>query len=244
MWRDTAERYRDNPIVIGYDLMCEPNSNAAFDIWDPETFYDEYAGTGYDWNEWYPALVGAIRAVDPDTPILVGGNGYSDVEWLDWLQVVDDPYIVYTFHQYSPHEYTHQEPPLASRSYPGWFDADYDGQEEQVDAEWLEDLLAQAVDYQTRHGVILAVNEYGAERWVPGAAEFVRDEMEIFEARGWNYAAWMWHASWAPLAEGDNSFNFLFGPHPGNLEEVPNDLLAAYSTAWARNIVRPSNFGP
>ena len=27
MWRYTAERYRDNPVVVGYDLMCEPNSN-------------------------------------------------------------------------------------------------------------------------------------------------------------------------------------------------------------------------
>ncbi|MBM3122939.1 MAG: glycoside hydrolase family 5 protein, partial [Chloroflexi bacterium] len=25
MWRYTAERYRDNPVVVGYDLMCEPN---------------------------------------------------------------------------------------------------------------------------------------------------------------------------------------------------------------------------
>jgi len=27
MWRYTAERYRGNPIVVGYDLMVEPNAN-------------------------------------------------------------------------------------------------------------------------------------------------------------------------------------------------------------------------
>jgi len=27
MWRYTATRYRTNPIVVGYDLMCEPNAN-------------------------------------------------------------------------------------------------------------------------------------------------------------------------------------------------------------------------
>ncbi len=51
MWRYTAERYRSNSIVVGYDLMVEPNSNDAWlDIWDPEVFYATYAGTLYDWN--------------------------------------------------------------------------------------------------------------------------------------------------------------------------------------------------
>jgi hypothetical protein len=30
MWRYTAERYRDNPIVVGYDLMVEPNAEEVF----------------------------------------------------------------------------------------------------------------------------------------------------------------------------------------------------------------------
>ena len=30
MWRYTAERYRSNPIIVGYDLMVEPNSN---EVW-------------------------------------------------------------------------------------------------------------------------------------------------------------------------------------------------------------------
>jgi len=36
MWRYTAEHYRDNPVVVGYDLMCEPNSSGvAFEIYEP-----------------------------------------------------------------------------------------------------------------------------------------------------------------------------------------------------------------
>jgi len=244
MWRYTAERYRDNPIVIGYDLMCEPNSNAALDLWEPEEFQQEYAGTGYDWNSWYPRLVTAIRLVDETTPILVGGNSYSDVDWLPWLETVDDPFMVYTFHQYSPHEYTHQEPPGITSAYPGYFDTDYDGYPEDFDHAWLEDLIATALEFQSTHGVVLAVNEFGAERWVPGAADYVQDEMTLFEQNGWNYAAWLWHASWAPLAEGDNNFNFLFGPDPYDLEEQPNDLLDAYTEAWSRNLVRPSDALP
>ena len=85
MWRTTAERYRDNPVVVGYDLMCEPNANALFDLWEPSEFYAGYGGTTYDWNELHPRIVAAIREVDPLTPILVGGDGYSVPEWLPYI---------------------------------------------------------------------------------------------------------------------------------------------------------------
>jgi hypothetical protein len=242
MWRFTAERYRDNPVVIGYDLMCEPNSNASLNIWDPQTFYDQYTGTGYDWNSWYPDLVSAIRSTDKTTPILVGGNSYSDIAWLPYIKLVDDPRIVYAFHQYSPHEYTHQELPDLTRTYPGNFDTNYDGSPETFDRAWLENLLTIAGDFAAKYNVPVAVNEYGAERWEPGAADYVRDEMDIFNQYGWNYAAWQWFASWPLLAESDNSFNFRFGPNPKNLTDIENALLSVYTAAWARNTVRPSNF--
>ncbi len=34
MWRAAARRYRSNPVVVGYDLMVEPNANDRWDeIW-------------------------------------------------------------------------------------------------------------------------------------------------------------------------------------------------------------------
>jgi hypothetical protein len=90
MWRYTAQRYRDNPIVVGYDLMVEPNANEVgssvitdlLDIWDPTEFYSMYGGTLYDWNQLYPRITDGIREVDTATPILIGGMGYSGIEWL------------------------------------------------------------------------------------------------------------------------------------------------------------------
>ena len=69
MWQYTAERYKDNPVVVGYDLLCEPNAVEIVDEWDKEEFYATYGGTIYDWKEWYPNLVDAIRKVDSETPI-------------------------------------------------------------------------------------------------------------------------------------------------------------------------------
>ncbi len=83
MWRYTAQRYRDDPIVVGYDLMVEPNANEVWlDEWDPEAFYEDYGGSLLDWNQLHPRISAAVREVDAQTPILVGGMGYSSLDWL------------------------------------------------------------------------------------------------------------------------------------------------------------------
>ena len=243
MWKYTAGRYKDNPIVVGYDLMCEPNANDILDIWEPGQFYDDYGDTGHDWNTWYPDIVSAIREVDQTTPILVGGDGYSSLDWLPYLEPVASERIVYTFHLYDPYLYTHQEPGSSGElpfSYPGQFDLDYDGQIEEFDRAWLEGILDEAVAYSTRHGVPLAVNEFGLMRWEPGGEDYLRDQMTLFEEQGWNYALWDWESSWEPWSESVNDFNFLFGPDPQSNTETPNDLLDAIQEAWSRNTVRPS----
>jgi hypothetical protein len=249
MWRYTAERYRDNPIVAGYDLMVEPNSNEVgsdaindlLDIWDPAEFYNQYGGTLYDWNQLYPRITTGIRQVDTNTPILIGGNGYSAVNWLPYVQTTGDPHTVYTVHQYEPFVYTHQEPPLTN-SYPGVFDADWDGQDDQVNRAWLDNLLSPIDTYTTTHGAPVAVNEFGLMRWEPGAADFMNDEMDLFEQRGVNYALWVWDPAWEPWTQGVDAFNFRHGPDPNNHADVTSsDLMDVIIAHWQQNTVRPSN---
>jgi hypothetical protein len=245
MWRYTAERYHDNPAVIGYDLMCEPNSNAVvFDMYDPEEFYSQYAGSIYDWNQFYPRLVARIREVDSQTPILVSATSWGALRWLPYLQTIDDLRIVYTAHQYEPQEgYTHQQLP-AVNSYPGEFDLDWDGIAEPFDRLWLEDFLSILADFQREHNVPVAVNEYGVMRWEPGAADFMYAEMMIFEDLGINYALWVWNPEWQPWSKSATEFNFRFGPDPDNTLPVDNDLLGTIASFWARNTVRPSMYHP
>lgn len=249
MWQYTAERYRDNPMVAGYDLMVEPNSNETgshyvhdyLDIWDPEEFYSDYGGTLYDWNQLYPKIIDGIRKVDKDTPILVGGNGYSGIEWLPYLRVVSDKRVVYMIHQYLPTQYTHQQPNAIKCSYPGRCDTDWDGQKEQFDRGWLENLLSILDTFTAKYRVPVAVNEFGAVRWVPGAAEFMDDEMGLFEEKGMNHALWEWQV-WEPFSQKVSYFNFLFGPDPDNTTEVPNALKDIITKYWRRNTLRPSTF--
>ena len=240
MWRFTAERYRDNPVVVGYHLMVEPNGpGRLLGIFDPYEFYPEYAGTTYDWNQFYPRLIEEIRLVDDDTPILVGASGWSAVFWLPFLEVVDDPRVVYTVHQYEPQDlYTHQEPD-GTNTYPGFFDADQDGTPEDFDRAWLDDYLLY-IDQFTA-GVPVAVTEFGVVRWVPGAADFMNDEIALFEQRGINWALWMFSPAWPPHAADNDAFDFLHGPDPDNHSNVlDNELAQIIGVYWSLNTARPS----
>ncbi|MFQ5795420.1 MAG: glycoside hydrolase family 5 protein [Candidatus Bipolaricaulia bacterium] len=250
MWRYTAERYRNNPIVVGYDLMVEPNSNDVgsdvlndrLDIWEPEEFYSNYGGTLYDWNQLYPRITTAIREVDFDTPILIGGMAYSAVAWLPYLQPTGDPHTVYMAHQYEPFRYTHQWWEEIEFTYPDVFDTDWDGVNDRFNRTWLNNLLSTVDTFTVTHGVPVAVNEFGVIRWVPGGAEYMNDLMGLFEQRGLNYALWEWQTSWPPFAEEVHDFDFRLGPDPNNRADVASsDLMDVITQYWGRNTVRPSN---
>ncbi len=239
MWRYAANRYKDNPIVVGYDLMCEPNATTLFfDIWaEVEDFYPAQAGTLYDWNRFYPSIVTAIREVDADTPILVQPTGWGAAIWLPYLELTDDERTVYTIHQYEPSDYTHQPLDSLDIAYPGTLDGG-----EAFNRAWLDRFLSATVDdFVARHARPVAVNEFGLQRFEPGGAAFLRDLLNEFEARGINHALWEWSPSWPEQQLYNDAFNFRHGPDPENHKNTDNDLGDAVQANWSRNTLRPSN---
>lgn len=244
MWRYTASRYQGHPVVVGYDLMCEPNAAGIRDIWEPEDFYHDYAGTTLDWNQLYPRITLAIREVDLETPILIGGMGWSSIRWLPYLEPTGDSRTVYLVHQYEPQqEYTHQENHYPKNSYPGEFDLDWDGIPDSFNREWLDNYFILIDEFQEEWGVPIAVNEYGIVRWVPGGAKFLDDQLTLFEERGLNHAIWMWDPHWEPWTSEVNVINYRFGQNPGNqTEQMPNPLLDVIRKYWNLNTIRPSDF--
>jgi hypothetical protein len=243
MWRYTAERYRDNPVVVGYKLMVEPNaSDVLLDMYEPEEFHPQYSGSLYDWNQLHPRIVTGIREVDPETPILLGADGYSSVLWLPYLEPVDAQHVVYVVHQYEPvSQYTDQEPD-GKNSYPGQFDTDWDGQDDQFNRDWLENNILTVMDaYSAKVGAPMGVDEFGVQRWVPGADVYMNDIMGLFEERGINYSLWEWQTSWPDFAEEIHPFNFRFGSDPDSRSETESALQDVIMHYWNLNVVRPSN---
>jgi len=244
MWRHVAERYRDMPNVVGYDLMVEPNSNEILDVWDMEEFDQSHGDSIADWNRMGPPIVQGIREMDDETPILIGGNSYSSVEWLDQLRPVEAQRVVYTVHQYAPVMYTHQGS-NENIPYPACFDADWDEETDQVDVEWLRSVMGAVPLYAARADAPIAVNELGVVRWVPNGARFLRDQLNIVESNGWSWALWEWMPAWERShgAEANDSFCVLYGTSPGNHSDDPdNELASTVREALGYNTVKPSTF--
>ncbi len=236
MWKYTADRYKNNSVVVGYDLMCEPYQNEIIspptDI--PSVFYPAYANTLYDWNPLAKRISDAIRQVDTTTPILIGGMNYSAAPWLNSLTSNGDNKTVYMVHNYEPHEtYTHQPAPYTNTY--GTTTGTYT----------RADLLppfAYISTFKSSRSAPVGINEFGVMRFQPGAGQYLNDEMDIMEGYGLNYSVFSWYPP--SVAALHDSFDFRRGTDPNNHAEVsPNALTTVLQKYFQKNTVRPSNRG-
>lgn len=62
-----------------------------------------------DWNNLAEKTIDAIRTVNKNRLIIVGGTNWNLPSGLEKLKVFDDENIIYTFHCYAPMEFTHQQ---------------------------------------------------------------------------------------------------------------------------------------
>lgn len=90
LWVEFERRFADKPQVM-FELL-----NEVRDI-DPNA-----------WNDLAERTIEAIRAINPARRIIVGGTCWNSPDTLDRLRVYDDENVIYTFHTYSPFEFTHQ----------------------------------------------------------------------------------------------------------------------------------------
>ncbi len=66
-------------------------------------------GTADEWNSLAEKTINAIRCTNKNRLIVVGGTEWNNPPGLDYIKVYDDENIIYTFHSYTPHEFTHQQ---------------------------------------------------------------------------------------------------------------------------------------
>jgi len=92
LWRALAAHYalRD-PERVFFEILNEPEVN------DP-----------YRWAGIQARVAAAIREAAPRHTIIATGPNYSDIVDLLAMHPLDDGNVIYTFHFYDPHEFTHQ----------------------------------------------------------------------------------------------------------------------------------------
>lgn len=193
LWKYFASRYQSYGANLAFELLneiVEPNSDR--------------------WNKLSKKAVKGIRQIDKERIIIIGGNFYNSVSTLYELDSIKDDNLVYTFHFYEPHIFTHQragwEPLLRDFKfdipYP-WGEAMYNAFysealrrryafEKTADKEYLRRFLQPALDFAKERNVTLYCGEYGAIDHAPmeGKLRWYNDICDLFIEYGIGRAAW------------------------------------------------------
>jgi hypothetical protein len=92
LWRRLAAHYATrDPERVFFEILNEPEVNDA-----------------YRWSGIQARLAAAIREAAPRQTIIATGPNYSDIVDLLAMHPLADGNVIYTFHFYDPHEFTHQ----------------------------------------------------------------------------------------------------------------------------------------
>src|SRR4051794_40166699 len=91
LWRGVATHFLELAAgPLAFELLNEPRMSAS------------------DWNGLLPVVLAAVREVDPDRVVVVGGADASSVAGLRRLELPADDRLVATVHYYEPFRFTHQ----------------------------------------------------------------------------------------------------------------------------------------
>jgi endoglucanase len=174
VWEKIAKRYKNNPIIWGYDLVNEP-------------IQDQLSPKGMGCIETEERAAKAIRNIDLKTPIIIEVDRWDSQDGFKYLQPINVSNVIYEAHMYTPIEYTHQG--VISKLY----DVNYPGiiAGKLYNKETLRNILKPVRDFQLAYNAHIYIGEFSAIRWAPGAAQYLSDCIDIFEEYGWD---WTYHA--------------------------------------------------
>jgi hypothetical protein len=106
---DGVLRYRRMVADVARMLTAAAPGRAALEPYNEPAYYPCGTGSSGAWQTIMADTVADIRAVSADLPIVVtGACGGSITGLTDLDPVFDDPNILYSFHMYEPHAFTHQ----------------------------------------------------------------------------------------------------------------------------------------
>jgi endoglucanase len=174
MWQQIGMHFADRPVSrLWFEIENEP--------------HDELTNSNL-LQTLSPALA-AIRATNPDRPVIIGGEFWSGIDSLATLELPADPNVYPTFHYYEPFDFTHQgaswvkpAPPKVGRTYGTT-----------ADAERLVHDVAKVKAYLERTGLVPFIGETGAyDRYIPleQRVQYTRAVHDAFAPLGVGLCAW------------------------------------------------------
>lgn len=206
IWQNPGMLQEIKQNAVDLAKLLDPYRDMAWiDLYNEPLDWDDMPSYPKKWPEWAQACVDAVREVS-DIPLVVQVGPGGLCSGFKTFPLLKGGGIVYSPHSYLPHQYTHQGikdikgTDLAqafkevSKPWPG----NYSGV--LWNKEQLRASLEPVIQFAKVNGVRIYVGEFGVVRWAPGAADYLRDSMEIFEELGWDWTCHAFRESsiWSP----------------------------------------------
>lgn len=171
IWKQIATYYRTAPPNVYFEPINEPIA--------PMTMAQA--------NALYAQVLPIIRQDNPTRAVILGGDNWNSIDSLNKVVFPKDPYLVATFHDYGPYDFTHQgatwqenAPPLGRK----WGRAD--------DLKELAATYDIAREFQKRTGLPVLVGEFGVTDVTNSAerARWLTIRRRSIEQTGMRWCAW------------------------------------------------------
>lgn len=210
---DFVERFTDFWRNLARHYSSWDANRLLFEIVDEPELQDPYRWAGIQ-----AKLVAAIRQAAPQHTIIATGASWNNEGDLLTLEPVRDPNVIYVFHYYEPHIFTHQGATWGSYYWRWVKDLHYPSSPENAarvaeslpeavdrlyvirygqdhwDAARIEAEINQAADWAQRNGVPLICNEFGVYREGGARSEdrvaWIRDVRTALERHNIGWAMW------------------------------------------------------
>ncbi len=150
MWREIGHRYQSRGSWLYFELANEPHDQLTD-----------------HWNAILLQGLEAVRASNPNRPVIIGPVHWNGIRGLPQLKLPDDPNLIVTVHMYNPHDFTHQVASWADDKVRGLKNQPW-GTAEELTA--LKRELQQAADWSKQHNRPIYLGEFGAFEKAPHAS--------------------------------------------------------------------------
>ena len=173
MWAQIAERYKDQPRQVLFEILNEPNGKLTPELW----------------NELLGDALRIIRKTNPTRTVIIGPGQYNTIGQLERLKLpAEDRNIIVTIHYYSPMEFTHQGARWTNQR--DKVGVPWNGTPEEREAITRAFDTAQAWSKKQRRPLYLG--EFGVydRAEMSSRVRYLRFVTREAEERGWSWAYW------------------------------------------------------
>jgi endoglucanase len=184
LWQQIATHFRDYPDTLVFEVLNEPNSNLTPELW----------------NEFLRDALAVIRQSNPDRFVMLGTGEWGGIGAMNRLRLPDDDRLIFTFHYYSPFEFTHQGAEWVAGS-GAWLGTTWGTDQDRAAVQHDFDTVAA---WAVQHNVPVYMGEFGvysraAMRDRVAWTAFVTREAE---GRGFAWAYWEFDAGFGAYTDG------------------------------------------